>query len=132
MYSVMESKYSEASCSLCRYSFTSIILWMFLRSIPNPPKAIYSIDPLVDESNKIINVIGSPKILIFKGISQNFEIPPPMNQNMSDLSIVVSCHSHAPLQEFWDRLKGRSLSVSMPCCSNFGYRFLTLSDFVAA
>ena len=62
--------------------------------------------------------------------SENFVVP----STESDLSIVVSCHSHAPLQEFWDRLPGsqddnaalhgnaliRSIAVSMPCCAQFG------------
>ena len=32
------------------------------------------------------------------------------------LSIVIACHSHAPLQEFWDRVPCPKLCVSMPCC----------------
>jgi hypothetical protein len=30
--------------------------------------------------------------------------------------IVVACHSHAPLQEFWDRVPAPKLCVAMPCC----------------
>ena len=34
-------------------------------------------------------------------------------------SIVIACHSHAPLQEFWDRLDvavGPKYCIAMPCC----------------
>lgn len=32
------------------------------------------------------------------------------------LRIVVACHSHAPLQEFWGRVQRPKLAVSLPCC----------------
>jgi RNA recognition motif. (a.k.a. RRM, RBD, or RNP domain) len=32
------------------------------------------------------------------------------------LNIVIACHSHAPLQEFWDRVPCPKACVSMPCC----------------
>ena len=31
-------------------------------------------------------------------------------------SVVVVCHSHAPLQEFWDRLSSPKYCIAMPCC----------------
>ena len=32
------------------------------------------------------------------------------------INIVIACHSHAPLQEFWDRVPAPKFCVSMPCC----------------
>ena len=32
------------------------------------------------------------------------------------VNIVIACHSHAPLQEFWDRVPCPKACVSMPCC----------------
>ena len=31
-------------------------------------------------------------------------------------NIVIACHSHAPLQEFWDRVPTPKYAVVMPCC----------------
>jgi hypothetical protein len=59
--------------------------------------------------------------------SQDFQIPPSSAGNHgaepSALSIVVSCHSHAPLQEFWDRVPNPRIAVTMACCA--GYADLT-------
>lgn len=38
-------------------------------------------------------------------------------------SIIVSCHSHAPLQEFWDRVSGPKVAVAMPCCAGYAELF---------
>ena len=37
----------------------------------------------------------------------------------SQLSIVVACHSHAPLKEFWDRVPEPKIAVTLPCCENY-------------
>ena len=85
-------------------------------------------------------------------MSQDFDLEPFTNMNISNTSIlsssminiVISCHSHAPLQEFWDRLhinhscdennddgdsthdkninnKRRmiKIAITMACCSNY-------------
>ena len=49
--------------------------------------------------------------------SQQFTLPTTCSSPV--LSIVVSCHSHAPLQEFWERLCGPKVAVAMPCCAGF-------------
>lgn len=36
-----------------------------------------------------------------------------------NLSIVVACHSHAPLAEFWARVPAPKICVTMPCCENY-------------
>ena len=35
------------------------------------------------------------------------------------LSIAIACHSHAPLEEFWERMPTPKLCVAMPCCAQF-------------
>jgi hypothetical protein len=35
------------------------------------------------------------------------------------LSIVVACHSHAPLSEFWCRVPAPKIAIVMPCCANY-------------
>ena len=75
-------------------------------------------------------------------MSQDFDLEPFTNMNISNTSmlssnminIVISCHSHAPLQEFWDRLHINSssddnninkkrrmtkIAITMACCSNY-------------
>ena len=41
---------------------------------------------------------------------------PGSSSHPRHLSIVVACHSHAPLQEFWDRLPSPKIAISLPCC----------------
>jgi len=41
------------------------------------------------------------------------------------LNIVVSCHSHAPLQEFWERLRGPKVAVTMACCAEYAALYTT-------
>lgn len=36
--------------------------------------------------------------------------------NLIVRSVVIACHSHAPLQEFWDRVSHPKFCVTMPCC----------------
>jgi hypothetical protein len=64
----------------------------------------------------------SPCVDLFAGKSQEYSIP----REGSALDIVVACHSHAPLQEFWDRLvvskKAQGvtkLAIVMACCAGF-------------
>lgn len=81
-----------------------------------------------------------------KAMSQDFDLEPFTNMNISNTSmlsnsminIVISCHSHAPLQEFWDRLhinrscddddndnsiknkrRMTKIAITMACCSNY-------------
>eukprot|EP00392_Amoebophrya_sp_AT5.2_P011483 g11562.t1 len=35
------------------------------------------------------------------------------------LSIVVACHSHAPLKEFWGRVPGPKICATLPCCEHY-------------
>ncbi|KAJ1441765.1 hypothetical protein B484DRAFT_97171 [Ochromonadaceae sp. CCMP2298] len=47
------------------------------------------------------------------------ESPPPPPPPRPSLSLVIACHSHAPLQEFWDRLTGAKIAVTMACCASY-------------
>ena len=60
---------------------------------------------------------------LHKKRSDEFIIPPKKHDN--ELHIVVACHSHAPLQEIWDRVPGPKLGIVMPCC---GKTWSHLSD----
>ena len=95
-----------------------------------------------------------PRLVQFSGLSQDYRIPPIPEMNDRDggecddddflyLDIVVACHSHAPLQEFWDRIVERhirrrgppdsssstggdkkhhrhsALAITMACCANY-------------
>ena len=87
-----------------------------------------SIDPLLSGGSggggggSSIVSDDSPCVDLFAGKSQEYGIP----RGGSALDIVVACHSHAPLQEFWDRLvvskKAQGvtkLAVVMACCAGF-------------
>ncbi|KAJ1441768.1 hypothetical protein B484DRAFT_97365 [Ochromonadaceae sp. CCMP2298] len=49
------------------------------------------------------------------GTESELAPPPPPHR----LSLVIACHSHAPLQEFWDRLTGAKIAVTMACCASY-------------
>jgi hypothetical protein len=101
-----------------------------------------SIDPLAEEA--FTRAAGAPalgghaeRIEVFAGLSQEYEIvcaeaagsgdhsssstrsssssPPPP----ALLSVVVACHSHAPLAEFWSRVPAPKVAVTMACCADF-------------
>lgn len=96
--------------------FTSMVLSLLLPYHYN----IYSIDPILDfdmttlDSNRNTN-----RIIISRNKSEDFVIPDSIMPNT--LSIVIACHSHAPLEEFWNRIKckGKAMAVSIPCCGKF-------------
>jgi hypothetical protein len=73
----------------------------------------FSIDPLMQPVD-----LGtySTRISLHACLSQEFIIP---DSNAHTLSIVIACHSHAPLLEFWTRLRGPKVAISMPCCSTY-------------
>ena len=73
----------------------------------------------------------------FRGVSQDFIIP-PMNKQNKHISIVIACHSHAPMQEFWDRLYTHSnnhaiykIAVSMNCCSSYCMLYKPISKSIS-
>ncbi|KAL3928130.1 MAG: hypothetical protein SGBAC_012779 [Bacillariaceae sp.] len=109
---------------------------------PYPGWEFVSIDPLLDP----IELNGHPHNLVqFTGLSQDYILPvlPPASSQDDDaqssetekvehVDIVVACHSHAPLQEFWDRVLERihsnqnggggvcrAVAITMACCANY-------------
>jgi hypothetical protein len=97
----------------------------------------HSIDPLMQEKyvsagpaadvawDGSENPLGAYQHRFFPArmYSQDFQIPPSTTREHgaepSALSIVVSCHSHAPLQEFWDRVPMPRIAVTMACCAGY-------------
>lgn len=81
---------------------------------PNLNATIYSIDPILLSTNSSIQLSqDSFNNLYYTSIQDKFHIVPmksedfiiPHNLNAIDqLNIIVACHSHAPLDEFWARL----------------------------
>jgi len=93
----------------------------------------YSIDPLLEVIAEQQLGAYADRFYQFRGISQEFTIPPILPPTppdhktssssstplISTLSIVVACHSHAPLSEFWSRVQSPKLAVVMPCCADY-------------
>ena len=88
----------------------------------------YSIDPILqpisidDElDNNLKNSFHQ-----FVGLSQDFVLPRMSND---DIMIIVACHSHAPLQEFWDRpVSCKKIAISMNCCANYCILYNSCND----
>jgi hypothetical protein len=78
----------------------------------------YTIDPKLELELDNLN-----NFHLMKMKSEEFPIPRAFNQG--ELSIVIACHSHAPLQQFWSRVPAPKVAVVMPCC---GRSWSHLSD----
>jgi len=80
-----------------------------------PTWQYHSIDPLLDDKCQY-----NARIHSFKGMSQSFSIPKYLRPE-TKLVVVVACHSHAPLQEFWRRIPAHisRIAISMACCSDY-------------
>lgn len=75
----------------------------------------WTIDPLLDCENHSFRGELAHRMHMIKQRSEEFAVP---NKSFTEqLSIVVACHSHAPLQELWDRIPSPKLGVVMPCCN---------------
>jgi hypothetical protein len=105
----------------------------------------YSIDPLMREEHRCATTTaldGAPiaaanpafgaysnRFFPVALLSQEFILPPAPtvrpggtalgSSPQSAVSVVVSCHSHAPLQEFWDRVSSPKIAVTMACCAGY-------------
>ncbi|KNC80646.1 hypothetical protein SARC_06999 [Sphaeroforma arctica JP610] len=75
----------------------------------------HSIDPIMDAS-----IVYRPRISVYKKFSESFEIDSNI-RSTAEAVVVIACHSHAPLQEFWDRLPSTvtKIAVAMPCCADY-------------
>jgi hypothetical protein len=78
-----------------------------------------SIDPLMETHDLVLGVY-SPCLEVVKGYSQDYQIPPTV-ASLPDppLSIVIACHSHAPVSEFWNRLSTPKIAITMACCADY-------------
>eukprot|EP01041_Mallomonas_annulata_P005889 gene5889-11893_t len=93
-----------------RTPYTSAALAMFM---PDSWQ-FWSIDPLLSFDPAKLGAYES-RIHLVPAMSQTFTCP--TSPTLAPLvNIVIACHSHAPLQEFWDRLPAPKYCVSMPCC----------------
>lgn len=113
--------------------FTAITMLLFA-----PPSwSFTSIDPLMAFDPAALGPAFADRLTCVAALSQDFVLPPlaeaapgsaggagdaagaaPANGSAAQrpLSVVVACHSHAPLQEFWDRLPPPKVALSLPCC----------------
>eukprot|EP00980_Cylindrotheca_fusiformis_P004826 scaffold1034_cov127-Cylindrotheca_fusiformis.AAC.7 len=104
---------------------------------PHPGWEFISIDPLLQP----LNINADPgnyqhhQLIQVAGKSEDYQLPPlPTPSQPGDdgdvqyVDIVVACHSHAPLQEFWDRIlkrnansigSCRAIAIAMACCANY-------------
>jgi hypothetical protein len=76
-----------------------------------------SIDPLLQTEDLEIGAYSSC-LEVVKGYSQDYQIPPRSSLPPS-LSIVIACHSHAPLAEFWERVPSPKIAITMACCADY-------------
>jgi hypothetical protein len=105
----------------------------------------YSLDPLMREEycctataspDGVTMAVANPAFGTYSNrffpvalLSQEFILPPTPTASPggtalgssppSAVSVVVSCHSHAPLQEFWDRVSSPKIAVTMACCAGY-------------
>ena len=100
--------------------------WKFIAIDPLLPKQDESTVTATTASSNATSMFHD-RIEMFSGISQDYCIEKraddisvdPTKKSPALLSIAVACHSHAPLEEFWERMPSPKLSVAMPCCAQF-------------
>ena len=87
-----------------------------------PPSWKYvSIDPLL-EVNSVDLGEYSDRFSLFGGLSQDFDLSHTVmnkTKNHPSLSVVIALHSHAPLSQFWGRLGGEKIAITMECCAEY-------------
>lgn len=115
---------------------TAITLMLFFPRTWN----FISIDPLMCFDTSVLGPISS-RLTVFNCKSEEFVISDPYSQSCSTseassilpgsptegphTSVIIACHSHAPLQEFWARVPSPKFGVTLPCC---GKTWSTLED----
>lgn len=117
-------------------------------NFPYPGWEFISIDPILEPIPISSSGDRCHQLEQFVGMSEDYRIPMPPQiissghvDDVQYVDIVVACHSHAPLQEFWDRLLNQNarmrqcqaIAIAMPCCANFSHLkeepMLTFQDF---
>ena len=81
--------------------------------------SFHSIDPILVPLEIPSSVEYASRFHQHAVMSQDYSISDDDEVQVDLLSIVVACHSHAPLQEFWDRIKTAKVAITMPCCANY-------------
>lgn len=71
---------------------------------------VHSIDPKI----KVKQSVYIPRLFISKCKSQNFKA---IDQTAT-LSIILAVHSHANLNDFWQRIPLSKIAIAIPCCVN--------------
>lgn len=73
---------------------------------------VYSIDPLLKPRKY--------KLLEQEKWYSRLHICPIKSQEFNpidcSISVIIAVHSHAPFQEFWDRVNGHKIGIAIPCC----------------
>ena len=99
--------------------------WKFIAIDPLLPKQDESTVTATTATSNATSMFHD-RIEMFSGISQDYciekradDISVDPTKSPALLSIAVACHSHAPLEEFWERMPSPKLSVAMPCCAQF-------------
>jgi hypothetical protein len=82
----------------------------------------WSIDPILDYDSSQLGPFQD-RYTMAPMRSQEFVVPSKLCDE--EVSIVIACHSHAPLQEFWSRVSSPKFAVVMPCC---GKTWSSLTD----
>ena len=83
-----------------------------------------SIDPLLEVESLQLGDYRN-RFTLFSGLSQDFDLLNTVEDGIDcaissrPLSIVIALHSHAPLSEFWTRLGGRKVAITMECCAEY-------------
>jgi hypothetical protein len=80
-----------------------------------------SIDPIMNfDVSEVLGPVFTNKISVESMKSEDYAILATKSSdprgNLPVRSVVIACHSHAPLQEFWDRVPQPKYCVAMPCC----------------
>jgi hypothetical protein len=115
VYALGDGKRPLSAAAICLYMPSS---WTYV-----------SIDPLLEVDTIHLGEY-SDRFILYGGMSQDYSlsvsgdsatqghyddadvIPPP-------LAIVIALHSHAPLSEFWARLSGHKIAITMECCAEY-------------
>lgn len=73
-----------------------------------------SIDPLMSLDINLGRY--SENIEIIRGKSQDYLLH---DQDQTCLSVIIACHSHAPILEFWNRITTSKIAIIMACCADY-------------
>lgn len=85
-------------------------------SIPLEPSSTNTRDMAVDSSLSSL-LSSTAEVPISVTATPTSQPPVPASTQASfPPTIVIACHSHAPLEEFWARVPAPKYCVSMPCC----------------